>query len=487
MLWGLSVIAAQSHPYLLYDQLGLTVQLALNPLHFFPSAVRRQPVPELEALQLRCGVTLHLITAQPHGTRFSALRAHSGAALRIDRAGRAAGACWAARGRGLSAEGPPTSRERCACAVRRPLPVSGGSGWRRRRRRWRQRRGGMEGLIPLVNRLQDAFAALGQSCLLDLPQIAVVGGQSAGKSSVLENCVSRWDGGRPLPAPPLPSEAPRAPPNGRRRSPLRALPAAPPRRVVWGGAPSAAGLLRACPSVRARSGAPGAEGRPFRAKRRLTSVVVVAVPGSRLGVSSAGARSVSASPAGWRCCRRALLMNGSRWARPPRAAARDPAAPGARAPQARCYAAAVRRKGLCVFLGNEEVLVSVAEPRLDWHLPGRRGQRDGCGLLAASASRRAAGRMSCCSLLGGASHRCPARGLCFSWAAGWALLWARCAPAHLPRSQRIIEYPKLTPTESNPGQSKRWKWKVRAALAQLKRGWNLLRKWGHVVRVRKQS
>ncbi|XP_067273282.1 dynamin 3a isoform X2 [Pseudorasbora parva] len=50
---------------------------------------------------------------------------------------------------------------------------------------------GMEELIPLVNRLQDAFSAMGQSCDLDLPQIAVVGGQSAGKSSVLENFVGR--------------------------------------------------------------------------------------------------------------------------------------------------------------------------------------------------------------------------------------------------------------------------------------------------------
>uniref|UniRef100_A0A8C5X671 Dynamin-2 n=1 Tax=Malurus cyaneus samueli TaxID=2593467 RepID=A0A8C5X671_9PASS len=49
---------------------------------------------------------------------------------------------------------------------------------------------GMEDLIPLVNRLQDAFAAIGQNAL-DLPQIAVVGGQSAGKSSVLENFVGR--------------------------------------------------------------------------------------------------------------------------------------------------------------------------------------------------------------------------------------------------------------------------------------------------------
>uniref|UniRef100_A0A8B9BY67 dynamin GTPase n=1 Tax=Anser brachyrhynchus TaxID=132585 RepID=A0A8B9BY67_9AVES len=50
---------------------------------------------------------------------------------------------------------------------------------------------GMEDLIPLVNRLQDAFAAIGQNANLDLPQIAVVGGQSAGKSSVLENFVGR--------------------------------------------------------------------------------------------------------------------------------------------------------------------------------------------------------------------------------------------------------------------------------------------------------
>ncbi|XP_034075940.1 dynamin-3 isoform X5 [Gymnodraco acuticeps] len=50
---------------------------------------------------------------------------------------------------------------------------------------------GMEDLIPLINKLQDAFSTIGQSCNLDLPQIAVVGGQSAGKSSVLENFVGR--------------------------------------------------------------------------------------------------------------------------------------------------------------------------------------------------------------------------------------------------------------------------------------------------------
>lgn len=50
---------------------------------------------------------------------------------------------------------------------------------------------GMQALIPIVNRLQDAFAQLGTSLNFDLPQIAVIGGQSAGKSSVLENFVGK--------------------------------------------------------------------------------------------------------------------------------------------------------------------------------------------------------------------------------------------------------------------------------------------------------
>ncbi|KAL9880413.1 dynamin-1 shibire isoform 4-T8 [Glossina fuscipes fuscipes] len=49
----------------------------------------------------------------------------------------------------------------------------------------------MEQLIPIVNKLQDAFTQLGVHMQLDLPQIAVVGGQSAGKSSVLENFVGK--------------------------------------------------------------------------------------------------------------------------------------------------------------------------------------------------------------------------------------------------------------------------------------------------------
>ncbi|BGP13781.1 hypothetical protein JCM10213_006387 [Rhodosporidiobolus nylandii] len=47
-------------------------------------------------------------------------------------------------------------------------------------------------LISTINKLQDAFAASGLSSNpIDLPQIAVVGSQSSGKSSVLENIVGR--------------------------------------------------------------------------------------------------------------------------------------------------------------------------------------------------------------------------------------------------------------------------------------------------------
>ncbi|XP_077963906.1 dynamin 3a isoform X2 [Gasterosteus aculeatus] len=49
---------------------------------------------------------------------------------------------------------------------------------------------GMEDLIPLVNRLQRAMSGARLRCGL-APLIAVVGGQSAGKSSVLENFVGR--------------------------------------------------------------------------------------------------------------------------------------------------------------------------------------------------------------------------------------------------------------------------------------------------------
>ena len=116
-----------------------------------------------------------------------------GALLCSPSPGPAPGGGVASPGMGVAFPQRPRPRARGwdACAVRRPLPVSGGGGQKRGGAAGTARRGGMEGLIPLVNRLQDAFAALGQSCLLDLPQIAVVGGQSAGKSSVLENCVSR--------------------------------------------------------------------------------------------------------------------------------------------------------------------------------------------------------------------------------------------------------------------------------------------------------
>lgn len=48
----------------------------------------------------------------------------------------------------------------------------------------------MEQLIPIINSLQDVFATLGDD-FIDLPQIAVLGSQSSGKSSVLEAIVGR--------------------------------------------------------------------------------------------------------------------------------------------------------------------------------------------------------------------------------------------------------------------------------------------------------
>jgi dynamin 1-like protein len=49
----------------------------------------------------------------------------------------------------------------------------------------------MDHLIPIASKLQDVLGALGQTTSLDLPQIVVVGGQSSGKSSVLESIVGR--------------------------------------------------------------------------------------------------------------------------------------------------------------------------------------------------------------------------------------------------------------------------------------------------------
>ena len=65
------------------------------------------------------------------------------------------------------------------------------------------------GLVPLVNKLQDIFASAGVEAQddLELPQIAVVGSQSSGKSSVLEALVGRdfLPRGRPWTTPVRPS------------------------------------------------------------------------------------------------------------------------------------------------------------------------------------------------------------------------------------------------------------------------------------------
>ncbi|KIY98675.1 hypothetical protein MNEG_9284 [Monoraphidium neglectum] len=48
-----------------------------------------------------------------------------------------------------------------------------------------------DSLIPVINRLQDIFSQVTLDFKLALPQVAVVGSQSSGKSSVLEALVGR--------------------------------------------------------------------------------------------------------------------------------------------------------------------------------------------------------------------------------------------------------------------------------------------------------
>lgn len=50
---------------------------------------------------------------------------------------------------------------------------------------------GMTKLIEVINKLQEACGEVNDDLQYDLPQIAVVGCQSAGKSSVLENIVGK--------------------------------------------------------------------------------------------------------------------------------------------------------------------------------------------------------------------------------------------------------------------------------------------------------
>ena len=57
----------------------------------------------------------------------------------------------------------------------------------------------------MVNKLQDVFVTINVNNPIDLPQIVVVGSQSSGKSSVLENIVGRdlYVDGVPHPSPSL--------------------------------------------------------------------------------------------------------------------------------------------------------------------------------------------------------------------------------------------------------------------------------------------
>lgn len=47
-------------------------------------------------------------------------------------------------------------------------------------------------LIPAMNKIMDVVNQVGVKMDFDFPQIAVIGSQSSGKSSVLENFVGKW-------------------------------------------------------------------------------------------------------------------------------------------------------------------------------------------------------------------------------------------------------------------------------------------------------
>ena len=49
----------------------------------------------------------------------------------------------------------------------------------------------MEKLIPLINKLQEIFYRTKLAFSVEMPQIVVIGGQSSGKSSLLENICGR--------------------------------------------------------------------------------------------------------------------------------------------------------------------------------------------------------------------------------------------------------------------------------------------------------